>query len=124
MPQYKEKKDKNNLTVSNTDNSVKIKVDCQYGTIAFVSFNGEDEIKTVECGKEEVIGKANKLKGKSVKFSCTSSNPDDGQIKIIHTIYETGGNKLIYTFPDDYTGTPDFHEDDKEPFYKFYCNFI
>lgn len=124
MEQYKEEKDKNILEVSNSNNSIKLKVDCQYGTIASVGFIHNGRSKKVRCRKKKVIGSAAELKGKTFKFKGASGNPNRGQIKIIHTAFEEGGNELIYTFPDDYSGTPNFEEDDQEPSYQFYIKFL
>ena len=123
MPIYKEKADKNILLISDSDNPVVFKVDCQFGTIAEVSYdlNG---LKTVGCGEQTILGPASALKGLTMTFNGSSGNPDGKQIKIIHTFYEEGGNILIYNFPGDYTGKPDFDEQDQEPSYKFYVKFI
>ncbi|OFX28206.1 MAG: hypothetical protein A2X08_10515 [Bacteroidetes bacterium GWA2_32_17] len=123
MSVYKEKKEKNILTISNLNNPIKLKVDCQYGTISEVTFN-HNELKTVGCGENKIVGSASELKGKTINFNGASGNPSGGQIKIIHTIYEEGGNELIYIFPDNYSGNPYFDENDQEPSYKFYINFI
>jgi len=123
MGEYVEIKDKNVLKVSNTKNPVKIRIECQYGTISGVSFYNEKLI-TVECGGEVIVGEARKMHNKTIEFNGSSGNPDEGEIKIIHTIYEEGGNEIVYTFPDDYTGNPDFDENDPEPSYVFYVKFI
>jgi hypothetical protein len=122
MAIYVEKPEKLNLAVSNSDNPVKLKVDCQYGTVASVAFNFNGR-KTVRYGNEIVIGSANALKGKRIKFTGISSNPERGKIKTIHEIFEKGGNSLTYVFPDYYTGDPVFNTGDAQPTYEFTINF-
>lgn len=123
MPVYKELEQRNILEVSGSNNPVYFRVDCQYGTIAEVSF-GYNGLKTVGCGEEIILDSASKLKGLKITFNGGSGNPDGGRIKIIHTFYEKDGKKLLYIFPDDYTGNPAFDENDKEHSYKFYVKFI
>jgi hypothetical protein len=123
MSIYTEKLEKNSLKVSDSSNLVMFKVDCQYGTTASVAFY-QNGLKKVRCGKEVTIGKASDLNGLTISFNGSSGNPGKGQIKIIHTFYEEGGTKLIYIFPDDYTGSPDFNEQDAQPSYEFYIKFI
>lgn len=121
MAIYKEKQDKLNINLTNSDNLVKIKVDCYYGTVASVSFYHES-LKTVQCGETEVIGKAKDLNNSTIEFNGTANNPDGAQIKIVHTIYEGPGETVTYTFSDDYSGIPDFNSDDEHPDYKFFLN--
>ncbi len=123
MDEYVERKGKLVFRVSGLNNPVKIKVDCQYGTLAGVSFYYYG-LKTVKCGEEVLIGKGQDLKNQSLEFSGASGNPDGGRLKIIHTIYEIGGNFVVYTFPDEYTGKPPFDLKDQEPSYVFTVNFI
>lgn len=123
MPIYKEKEDKNILLVSDLNNLVVFKVECQFGTITEVSYdlNG---LKTVGCGEQIILGTASTLKGRTMTCNGSSGNPEGKQITIIHTFYEEGGETLIYDFPGDYTGEPDFDEQDPEPSFKFYVKFI
>jgi len=123
MNEYVEKEGKLVFRISGLNNPVQIKVDCQYGTLSKVSFfhNG---LETVGCGEEDTIGAGQNLKHHTIEFNGASGNPDGGKIKIIHTIYETGGNSLVYTFPDDYTGKPPYDLNDQEPSYVFTVNFI
>lgn len=123
MPIYKELEIRNILQISGSGNPVLFKVDCQYGTIAEVTFD-YNGLKTVGCGEELIIGSASELKGLKITFNGSSGNPEGKRIKIIHTFYEKGGNTLIYAFPDDYTGVPPFDENDSEPSYKFYLKLI
>lgn len=120
---YTENEDKNILTVSFKDNLVSITIDCQYGTLASVSFFHK-MLKTVRCGESELIGTAKELKGKTIEFNGSAGNPTDGQIKIIHTIYEENGNELIYTLPDDYSGTPAFIGTKSQISYTFCVKFV
>jgi hypothetical protein len=122
MPIYKEDENRNILQVSGTANPVYLKVDCQYGTFAEVTFD-HNGLKTAGCGEEISIGPASELKGLKITFNGSSGNPEGGRIRIIHTFYEKGGLPLVYIFPDDYTGTPPFDENDKEPSYKFYVKY-
>lgn len=119
---YTEKEGKNTITISGTDNLIKLRVDCQYGTLASVSFYSL-KLVMVGCGKAETVRLARDLKGKTIEFNGSAGNPDGGQLKIIHTIYEENGNKLTYIFPDDYTGTPDFNATDKQLSYVFCVKF-
>jgi hypothetical protein len=122
MASYKEKKDKLNLNVSDSNNMVKIQVDCNTGTVVAVSYRGE-VIKTVHCGKIEDLGEAKNLKGRTLKFVGDANNPDNGTINVQHKIYEEGGESVIYTFPDDYTGDPKYDSTDNHPLYKFSINY-
>ena len=53
-----------------------------------------------------------------------SYNPDGDEIKITHTIFEVEDQPLIYTFPEDYTGTNNYDSSDENPTYVFLVNFI
>jgi hypothetical protein len=123
MPVYKELERRNILEISGSNSPVYFKVDCQYGTITEVTFDYKG-LRTVGCGEEVLIGTAAELKGIKITFNGSSGNPGGGRIKIIHTFYEKDGKKLIYIFPNDFTGKPVFNENDKEPSYKFYVIFI
>lgn len=123
MPIYEEIEDKLKLNVSDTNQSVKISVDSYHGTVASVSFDN-GIIKTVHAGETTEVGKASELKGKSIEFSCSANNPDGDQIKITHTIFENEGNAIIYSFPDDYTGTNNYDNSDENPSYAFLVTFI
>ena len=123
MAIYTEKTKKLNLVLSNSSNLVKIKVDCYNGTLASVSFN-TGGIKNVHCGENEVIGLAKNLKGNTIEFDGLASNPGSDAIKLIHTIIEEGGKKIIYTFPNDYSDVPAYNKEDLDPSYSFIVNFI
>ncbi len=123
MSIYIENQDKNVIQLQSEQSNVLLKVDCQHGTYAAVTDNYHPS-NTVDCGNEMVIGKVAELKEKVLKFTGTSGNPSGDQIKIIHTIYEEGGIQINYTFPDDYSGTPDFDNEDSEPTYIFFVKFI
>lgn len=121
MSEYNEQDRK--LTFSTSSNrNINLSVDCQLGTIAEVSFY-TDELKTVGCGDTVKIGNSDELKNKRIEFNGASGNPESNPVKVIHTIEEEEGEKISYTFPDDYTGTPEFNEDDQEPSYVFYVHF-
>lgn len=122
MAIYKEQPSKLNHVLSDSDNPVKIKIDCFYGTVASVSFyhNG---LKSINCGETTVIGKASELKGVTIEFNGAANNPDGQAVKVSHTIFEENGNTTTYTFPNDYTGTPEFDPNDENPDYKFFVNF-
>ena len=120
---YTEKEDKNILVVLTTGKPVNITVDCQYGTLVSVSFYHKG-LKTARCGEGEIIGVAQDLKGKTIEFNGSAGNPANGQLRIIHTIRETDGNELIYTFPDDYTGNPAYTGDKLQISYAFYVKFV
>jgi len=119
---YKEKPDKLNLNVTNSNQEVKIKLDCYFGTVASVSFyhNG---LKTINCGEEETIDEATNIKGSQDEFNGKANNPNNQQIRVVHTIYEVGGDSIEYIFPDDYTGNPPYDPNDKNPDYKFFVNY-
>lgn len=123
MAIYKEKKEKLNLNVSNSNNEVKISVDCYNGTTTQVSID-TGSLVIAGCSETKVIEKASFLKGKTLEFSCAANNPDSNQIKVIHKIFEAGGNEITYIFPDDYTGEPAYDKNDDNPSYTFYVNFI
>jgi len=123
MSEYVEIKNKLNFKVSNNNNPVFLRVDCEYQTIVSVAFY-TDKINSVDCGIEAKIGDAPEIRGKSIDFNGSPVNPNQGSIRIIHTIYQKGGDKLIYIFPDDFTGEPAFDENDDQPNYVFDVNFI
>lgn len=120
---FTEKADKNILTVSTTGKLVNITVDCQYGTLASVSFYHK-ELKTARCGESKIVGTDQDLKGKTIEFNGSAGNPANGQLKIIHTFRETDGNELIYTFPDDYSGNPAYNGNTPQISYAFYVKFV
>jgi hypothetical protein len=123
MDEYVEISGKLVFRITNPERDVTIKVDCQYGTLAKVSFYTNNLI-TVGCGQKAIIDKAHKLQMRTLTFIGSSGNPGGGKIKIIHTISEEGGNELVYTFPDDYTGQPPFDEHDQQPSYEFPVYFL
>jgi hypothetical protein len=123
MAIYVETKSKLNFNVSNSANLVKIKVDCYNGTVASVNGNHPNS-DAIHCGEVQELGVASDIGDGTIRFNCAANNPGGEAIKIKHTIYEEGGESLTYIFPDDYTGTPDFDENDEHVDYKFYINFI
>lgn len=123
MDEYVEIPGKLVFKITNPEKNIRIKVDCQYGTLAKVSFY-TFALVTVGCGETKIIEKVQKLQKRTVTFNGSSGNPGGGRIKIIHTISEEGGNELVYTFPDDYTGQPPFDESDQEPSYVFPVYFL
>ncbi len=123
MPIYEENENKLNLDVSDSEQLVKITIDSYHGTVASVSFD-HGTIKTVNGGETLEIGKASELKGSSLEFTGSANNPDGNDIKIRHTIFEFEDQPLIYTFPDDYTGTNNYDSSDENPTYVFLVNFI
>ncbi len=122
MSVYDEKMDKFSFITSNSGKPVKLKVETHYGTLVSVALKKESTI-TVHEDEEKEIGNNGDLKGKTMIFAGVSGNPDNGQIKIIHTISQQDGNTISYTFPDDYTGSPNFNNSDKQPSYFFYVKF-
>lgn len=123
MDEYVEIPGKLVFRITNPARDIRIKVDCQYGTLAKVSFYRNNLI-TVGCGEKGIVDKARSLQMRTVTFNGSSGNPGGGKIRIIHTISEEGGNELVYTFPDDYTGQPPFDEQDQEPVYVFPVYFL
>ncbi len=121
MSEYIEQSDKYTFPTS-SHRKVNFSVDCHHGTIAEVSFFN-DELKTVGCGEQITIGNGDELKDQIIEFNGASGNPDDSLIKVTHIIEEEDGDSMSYTFPDDFTGTPDFDDDDDEPSYTFYVHF-
>ena len=101
---FTEKKDKLNLNVSNSNNEIKISVDCFNGTIAEVSVDPGNLI-IVGCGEKKVIGIASALKGQTLEFNGSANNPNNNPIKVSHKIFEVGGNEITYTFTDDNTNS-------------------
>ena len=119
---FTEKKDKLNLNVSNSNNEIKISVDCFNGTIAQVSVD-PGKLIIIGCGETKVIGIASALNGKTLEFNGDADNPNNNPIKVRHKIYEVGGNEITYTFPDGYTGVPAYDNTDSNPSYTFFVNF-
>jgi hypothetical protein len=120
----REKEDKLQLAVSNSDNEVKIKVDCYKGTITTVKFIDSHGIKKyVKEGKTEIVGKASELKNKSSLFTGSPRNLGGENIVVEHTIFEDNGKFIIYKFPHDYTGTPDYDKNEENPTHKFTVSF-
>jgi len=123
MPIYKERDDKLELIVDNSDNMVKIKVDCYNGTLISLSYDNGN-IRTVHCGETEEIGDAEDLKIKSpIEFVGSASNPDGEKIKVEISIFDDDDHSISYTFPDDYTGSPEYDDNDENPTYRFFVNF-
>lgn len=120
---YIEKEDKNKVIITATDHPIKLRVDCQYGTMASVSFFFQ-RLVTVHCGETKTIGTGRELKGKTVVFNVSAGNPGGGPVKIIFTVYEENGNKLVYAFPDDYTGSPVYNPADDSPSIEFAVIFV
>jgi len=123
MAIYTEQRIKLNLNLTNSNNLVKIEVNCYNGTVASVN-PGQRNQSPIHCGETRTLGKASDLKGKTVRFNCAANNPDEDEIKIEHIIFEEDENSIEYTFPNDYTGTPNFNKNDEHLNYKFYVNFI
>jgi len=121
MSIYKEQKNKLNLDLSDSEKKVKIKIDCYNGTIGSVSFYHNNP-KTLKCGQTRVIGKAKDLKNKNIEFNGAANNPDGEDIKIVHTIFEENGETITYSFPENFSGNPDFDPNDEHPDYKFFLN--
>jgi hypothetical protein len=123
MAIYVEKSDKLNLSVTDTDNPVKITVNCFNGTLVELSFYWKTA-RLVSCGQTIEIGTAKELKNKKIEFTGLASNPDGNNIKIEHVIFEENGNSIKYTFPDDYKGTPDLDKTAQTVTYTFTVNFL
>jgi len=119
MPIYKEKEDKISLELTSESNKVFITVDCYSGTLISLSFD-VGTIKTIHCGDTEEIGDAEDLKNKSpIKFVGSASNPEDDNIEVKVTFFDDDDNSVSYTFPDEYTGLPEYENSDKNPTYQF-----
>ncbi|MBL4708214.1 MAG: hypothetical protein JKY48_07225 [Flavobacteriales bacterium] len=122
MPIYREKENKLNLTVSDSDNIVSIEIECQNGTIASAAFTSNAAVN-VTCGNSATVSTASNLKDDYDIFSCIASNPNGDEIKVVHTIKEANGQEIKYTFPDDYTGSTPYNTTDLTPSYEFTVNF-
>ena len=122
MAIFTEKSDKLNLSVSGTDNLVKITVNCFNGTLNKLSFYWKKS-RLVSCGQTIEIDTAKELKNKKIEFTGLASNPGADNIKIEHLIFEENGNTIRYIFPDEYTGTPAFDNNESTPTYTFIVNF-
>jgi len=120
MPIYKERDDKLSFQVPDTG-EIKIKIDCYDGTIVRGSFHFND-FKHVNCGQTVVIGSAQGLKGKAIKVKGAAQNPDRNPVKIQHTIFDDQGNSVSYTFPDNYSGTPEYTSPPANVDYEFKIN--
>lgn len=123
MEIYKENPDKLNFTLNDSENDVTISLDCFHGTVGSVSFFYKG-LKNIVCGKTIVIDTASELKGKTIPFKGKANNPDGNTIQLKHTIRQGEENILEYTFPDDYSGTPDYDETNENPNYEFSVNFV
>lgn len=122
MTIYKDLNPTRILDLSDSGNLVKIKMDCIFGTMASVNFKHINK-KSVTCGKTADIGTVDKLKGLTIEFNGEASNPDNKEIKVIHTIYEGNGNSTSYIFPHEYNGMSAFDPSDEHPDYKFFVKF-
>lgn len=123
MPVYEENKGKLILNVSDSDNDVKITVNCLYGSEAQIRVDTGRLIK-VDYGETKVLGKASALKNKILEFEGIAENPNGNKINVEHTIFEEGGEKITYVFPDDYTGKPELDKNDTNPSYLFPCKIV
>jgi hypothetical protein len=120
MPLFKEKDDKLSLPLADSG-VVKIKIDCLNGTIVKARFHFND-FKSLECGQTVEIGSSAGLKNKSIKVKGSAQNPDRDKIKIQHTVFDESGNSVSYTFPDDYTGSPEYANPPNNIDYEFKIN--
>ncbi|RPJ74609.1 MAG: hypothetical protein EHM20_10330, partial [Alphaproteobacteria bacterium] len=104
MATYKEHKENLNLILSDSDKPVKIKITCYYGTTVKLTTSVTD-YEILQCGDLQVLGSAEELKGKNIRFDGICKNPSGQSIKIKHNIYEVGGDEVTYIFPEEFTGT-------------------
>jgi hypothetical protein len=123
MPIYKEKKEKLTLEIISNERPVNIRVACYYGTTSEISYYLND-LKEVPIGEEVKLGTGSELKGKRLLFTSAASNKDGLEIKLDFTLTQEGTEPLTYTFPEDYTGTPDFNTEDQEPTHQFHVKFV
>lgn len=122
MPVFREKPDKLNLNLSTSSNKVRIKVDCYFGTQVSVSFY-HGSVVTLSCRENKEIDISNSLKGQAVVFNGSANNPDGGQVKIVHKIWEENGNSIEYTISEDYSGETPWDPANNNPSYEFQVNF-
>jgi len=115
---YEEMPDKLELDLSESQGPVILKVTCFNQTVTIVRYHYLGLHKLL-CGEEGQVGNSQGLKGKTRLYTGSANNPAQGAIKVQHEFTAPNGKKLIYTFPDDYTGAPPFPTSDKNPTWQF-----
>ncbi len=130
MATYEEQNGKLILNLSEVDeNEVFIRVDCFNGTVCSLSyFDIGGQLITLNCGETGKIGTVGEIRTQQMSLDGSANNPDGQDISVLHTIYESNGteneNEISYNFTNDYTGNPPYDENDENPDYTFYVNFI
>ena len=121
MPIYKEKPGEHKFSLSE-NKPVTIQFDGFKGTEGSLIYfhNGP---KTVNIGELKTIDSSENLKGKTLAFGGAMNNSNGEALHLRFTFTQGPGNILIYNFPEDYTGTPEY-TDDKEPNYEFEVQFV
>lgn len=120
---YREQDEKLTLRVGSGIDEVTVKITCLQGTVATLSFNnkGPRLIKCTDAAKP--VGEEGALGGNRRLYSGGGDNPLGKGFKVKH-VFTSSVDECTYTFPDDYTGEPDFDKDDETPAYAFVINFI
>ncbi len=121
MAIYKEKPTKLNLNLSSNSNTVTIEFNSFQGTVGSLMFIYKGA-KVVKVGEKIKMDSANKLKDKTLTFGGAANNPDGEKISLGFIISEENGESIEYKFTDDYSGTPEY-TNDQEPNYEFKVNF-
>lgn len=119
MGLYKESKTKLNFTVLN-ENDIELTVTSSPGVRVSTTVNSNN----VQLWNDEskVIGNSN-LQGKQVRCISVTEDRTGAGIVVTVLVKQKDGESLSYIFPDDYTGTPDFDENDEMPTFYTYINF-
>lgn len=119
MGLYKESKTKLNFTVLN-ENDIELTVTSSPGVRVSTTVNSNN-VKVWNDETKE-IGNSN-LKGKLVRFISVTEDRTGAGIKITLLVKQKDGESLTYNFPNDFTGTPDYDENDEMPTFYTYINF-
>lgn len=119
MGLYKESKTKLNFTILN-ENDIELTVTSSAGVRASTSVNSNNVL--VWNNETKVIGNTN-LKGKLVRFITVTEDRTGGSIEVTLLVKQKDGESLRYIFPDDFTGSPDYDENEEMPTFYIYINF-
>jgi hypothetical protein len=119
MGLYKEIKTKLNFNVLN-ENDIELTVTSFPGVRVATTANSNG----VQVWNNETlsIGNSN-LKGTLVRLISITEDRTEGGIQVTLSIKQKEGENLSYIFPDDFTGSPDFDENDQMPTFYTYINF-
>ena len=123
MAIYREKENKLSLPINDGAGNISVTVNTFLASRGSLSWFFKGELCTAEKDQPTIIGSANQLKNKSIKFDGKSNNPSGSSVKMEYIFSTDNGELLKYTFPDDYTGTPVFQETDGQPAIKFTVTF-